>query len=837
MSSFYRTFYFFTLRLFLGWVVILLCSTSLLAQKSVPPGEYFLSGVRVEGIEHADRNAIMLISGLQIGQKIKIPGEELGNAIRQLWKQNLFANVSINVDRVEGNKIFIVLELEERPRISKYKFDNITKPQADDLEEKQLFKLGQRFTEANRRAAVRSIQNYFYEKGFLNCAVEIKTRPDEAMANGVTIIGDIKKGKKVKIREIVVNGNDKISDNSIRRQLKDTKQQRWWRLWKRSKYIPLKFQEDKEKIVAYLNSKGRRDARLISDTVLSVNRRQVDLVINVHEGPEYYFRNVSFVGNTKYPTEELNRRLGIKKGMIYNGQQLDRRLSADPSGTDVSSLYLDDGYLFFRADPVEMRVENDSIDLEIQIYEGPQARYNKILLEGNTITSDHVVLRQVRTLPGQKFSRSELIRSQREILNLGYFSQEKMNVIPIPNVDKGTVDIKYVVEERPNNQFFVQGGWGGRAIGGNAFGSGLIATVGIRLNNFSTSKMFKKGGWRPIPTGDGQTVSFQIQYNPQFQNFGISFMEPWLGGKKPTSLGVSVNYSLYSFWNQPNSIFRTLSLSTDLGKMMKWPDDYFRSYTSLTYRYYQARQIGGFFLNGLDNGDFTAIALRQTFDRTSIDVPIYPTTGSTLNFSVEATPPWSYFSNKNYEEMTPAQRFRLVEYHKWKFKVETYTKLTRVKLPMVFYSRVMGGYLGEYNRKVGTSPLERFFIGGDGLVNMALSGTEIVALRGYANYTVGGQYPKPIFNKYTFELRQAISTAPTATVWVHGFAEAGYGWNTFAEYNPFQLYRSVGGGVRIFLPMFGLLGIDYGYGFDQAVDNPNALRSGGHFHFMIGQQF
>ncbi len=807
--------------------------------KYVPPGDYELAGISVEGIEFGDKNALVSLSGLEIGQKITVPGDAFADAIKKLWKQNIFADISIEAEKILGEKLYVVIKVEERPRIAKYTFVGISKSQADDLREKVKLVRGQRFTESKRRNVIRIIKNFYYEKGFFNTKVDITTRPDDVMQNGIVLVISINKGKRVKIGKIIIDGAEKIKTRKYLAKLKNTKPIKFWRFWKASKYIPAKFGEDKSSLIEFMQSKGLRDARILKDSVIATAPNRINLHIKLYEGNTYYFRNITWLGNFKYTSGFLDTLLGIKKGQVYNTQLLQRRLTMDPNGSDISSLYLDDGHLFFRIDPVEIAVDRDSIDLEIRMAEGPQATYDKIIIEGNTKTSDHVVLREIRTYPGNKFSRAEIIRTQREILNLGFFNQENMQINPLPNPEKGTVDIKYVVEEKPSDQLFFQAGWGGRPQRNfnNNFigGTGLIGTVGLQFNNFSARRVLQKSAWKPLPSGDGQKLSIRAQLNGAgFQNYAVSFIEPWLGGFKPNSLGVNANYSMQrSFFS--NYRINIVGISADFGRRMKWPDDFFRSFTSLGYRFYDVRGAGSIF-GGVDRGQVNIVSLKQTFDRTSIDVPIFPTRGSVLNFSVEATPPWSLFIKKDYANLGANEKYRLLEFHKWKFSTETYTKLTNVKLPFVLFARALTGYLGYFNPAIGLSPFERFYLGGDGLMGFNLDGREIIAQRGYQDFQSVGDNAAlghAIFNKFTVELRQALSLSPTATVWVHGFAEAGNAWGKFANYNPFHLRRSVGGGVRIFLPIFGLLGIDLGYGLDP----PSPLSRRFNFHFMIGQQF
>jgi len=823
-----------------GWMVAswVLLPGSVQAQTdpTLPSGTYILSGVTVEGTEFIDPNSVTLLSGLRIGSTVEVPGNDLSKAVRNLWKQNIFSDISLKLDRVEGNQLFLTFVVKERPRISKYTFRGITKNQADDLRERIRFIRGQRFTEAKSRTAERIIKNYYAEKGFLNTEVDIETEPDENTPNGLVIIINVDKNKRVKVTDINFTGHQAFTAGQLQLRLKNTKERRFGRFWKRSKYIPALFQEDKQQMLAFMKSKGYRDANIVADTVIKDGERGVIINLDVFEGNQYYFGEIDWVGNFTYTTGYLDTLMGIEPGEVFNPDLLDRRLSLDPSGTDISSLYLDNGYLFFNATPVETAVRNDTIDLEIQISEGPRARYRNIILEGNDKTSDFVVLRQVRTLPGNYFSRSEIIRSQREIISLGYFSQENMNIVPMPNPEDGTVDIKYVVEEKPSDQVFFQGGWGGqiRDANGDLINNGIVLTLGLRLTNFSTRKMFQKGGWRPIPTGDGQQLNIQAQANGRFfQSYSLSFIEPWLGGRKPNSLGASVFYSIQDYRAfASGSYISIIGGGIDYGKRLNWPDDYFRSTTSFGYKHYNV-QNGGALFGGYDTGEINIFSIKETIERNSTNAPIYPTSGSIFSVSLEMTPPYSLVNNIDYSELSYEERYRFLEFHKWKFQGQGFLRMFG---NFVVMPRVMFGYLGLYSNEVGQSPFERFQLGGDGIANFQLDGREIIALRGYELPSIGDASDfNSAYVKYTLELRQPIALKPSATVWVHGFLEAGNAWSDYRNINPLFVYRSIGAGVRIFLPIFGLLGIDYGYALDQNLQANPSTR--GNIHFMIGQQF
>jgi outer membrane protein insertion porin family len=686
------------------------------------------------------------------------------------------------------------------------------------------------------------------EKAFYNTKVTfdaVETEHD--MAGGVKIFMTVKKGPKVKIHEIKIEGNQDFSDKRLKAKLKTVKEKLWWRLWAKSKYLPKKMDEAKDNLIAFYRNNGYRDAEVVFDSAYMHDEKTLDIDIKVYEGNQYFVRNIDFVGNFKYDSDSLKKLIGIERGDVYNSELIDKRLHGDQSGQDVSGLYLDDGYLFFSVEPVEVAVVGDSIDLEFRMFEGPQARIRKVIVEGNTKTSDYVILRELRTLPGQKFSRQDLIRSQREILNLGYFNQENMQVLPIPNPENGTVDIKYVVEEKPSDQLQVQGGWGGRIRDpqGNVIGGGFVGTVQLGFNNFSTRRFFQKKAWAPIPSGDGQKMNLALQMNGVgWQNYSISFMEPWLGGKKPNSLGASLSYTINQ--NQTTQFrMKTLGGSLDYGMRLRWPDDFFKAYATLSYKYYDIRN-GNQGFNSLSFGDayINIVAARLTVDRTSIDAPIYPRSGAAITFSVEATPPYGTLTGqKDFTDVSDAAKFKFLEYHKWKFNSTWYFQIFK---NLVVKPKVQYGYLGNYNPTYGISPFERFYMGGSGLGTFNFYGWEYIGLRGYPDNSIGPRNEAStrntdpiggnIFNKYTLELRYPITLNQAAPIWAVVFAEAGNAWMGVNNFNPFDLKRSTGVGLRVMLPMVGLLGVDWGYGFD-SVSPFSTQPNGSQFTFLIGQEF
>lgn len=795
------------------------------------PKQYEVGGITVTGVKYLDKKVLILLSGLSVGDKIQVPGEAITEAIKKLWDQGLFSDVAIYVDRIDGELIFLEIELQERPRLSKFALKGVKKGDANDIREKINLIKGKVVTENLIVSTENIIKDHFIDKGFLNINVTTAMVPDTLLPNNVTLDFNVKKGKKVKIGKIILHGNQEVKDAKLKRAMKETKQRTWWRVWKTSKFIDENYVEDKKLMMAKYNQMGYRDARIISDTIYSNRDGSVNVEINMEEGRKYYFRNVTWVGNTKYSSEVLGKVLGIKKGDVYDQARLEANLFMNPNERDVSSLYLDDGYLFFNVEPVEILVQGDSIDLEMRMREGKQATVNRVTVKGNTKTNDHVILREIRTKPGQLFSRADIIRTQRELSALGYFNPEAMGVEPKPNPQDGTVDIEYTVEEKPSDQIELSGGWGMGTI---------IGTIGVAFNNFSLRNMFKKGAWRPLPAGDGQRLSLRAQSNgPWFQSYNFSFVEPWLGGNKPNSFSLSAYHSSQSNGMSSGETGSTgikiTGVSVGLGKRLKWPDDFFILQQTLNYKNYILNNYS--LVQGFSNGMANTFSYQLSLSRNSIGDPIFPTYGSQITGSVEFTPPFSLMTGLDVPNATASERYQWIEYHKWKFDAKWFFGLAK---NLVVMTKLQFGFLGLYNSDLGVAPFERFYVGGDGLSGFGLDGREIIALRGYDNNSLtpsinNQQVGGTIFNKYSMELRYRISPNPQATVYVLGFLEAGDSWLVFKEFNPFQVKKSAGFGVRIFLPMFGLLGLDYGWRFDDVPDRPD--MSPGQFHFSIGQQF
>lgn len=803
------------------------------------PKQYILAGLDIVGTDYYDKSVLLVISGLQTNQKIRIPSEDLSKAMNNLWKQKLFDDIKLNVEKVDGEQIWLQFIVREKPRLSNFSIKGLSKSKAEDLREQLTLKSGQIITENMLNSTEREITKYYSDKGFADIKVSFQQLVDEQRKNTARLKIAIDKGNKIKIASIQIEGNAALSDKEVRKLMKDTKQKR---LFVKSKFIDEKYQEDKQAVIAKYLSLGYRDVQITSDSIWRDAKNQYVIRLNVFEGSRYFFRNINFVGNTKYSSEELHKILRIKRGDSYDQSVLDQRMNGSQDGMDISTIYMDDGYLFFRAEPIEALVENDSIDLEIRIYEGQQARINKISVKGNSKTSDHVVLRELRTKPGQLFSKTDITRSLRELSQIGYFNPEALNVKPMPNPVTGTVDIEYIVEERANDQVELSGGWGAGFV---------VGTLGVTLNNFSLKKSLQRKYWHPIPSGDGQRISLRAQTNGSFfQSYSASFTEPWLGGKRPNSLTTSVYHSIQSngLTGANLSGLYTTGASIALGKRLRWPDDFFTIQYACSYQYYNnvPNSTGLTFYSTIPTGGSNNLSFKVIFGRNSTDQPIYPRSGSNIAFSLQFTPPYSLIDGRDYSKLDRLEKTKWLEFYKWKFDATWFNRLVG---NLVLMTRVNFGYIGAYNDAKGVTPFERFWVGGSGLTGFNLDGRELIALRGYQDNTltpfsinpIDGRYAQSgatIYNRYTMELRYPVSLNPQATVYPLVFAEAGGAWMNKRDFNPFDVNRSYGIGVRIFLPMFGLIGLDYGWGIDQPPFHPYPDRvNGGNFHFLLGQQF
>ena len=856
------------------------------------PKKYTIADIKVTGNVKFDAAIVISVSGLSVGDEVTIPGgDNFAKAINKLWAQNMFTNINIFITKLEDRNIWVEIVAQERPMLSDFRFSGIRKGEAEELKDKVgLFK-SRVITDNMRLSALEAISKYYTEKGFQGAETNIKEIPDPNAAGRVILEFQINKGKKVRIDEVHFFGNNSVEETKLKKKMKGTKERMrftlqpdsiwspygkvtsmmskdffkekkfliptqtlqflepWFRFrFGSAKFNDKKYREDKEKVLEYYNSIGYRDAVIAADTQYYDRKGNLNVALKVDEGRRYYFGNMTWKGNTKYPDSILNMLLGIRKGEIYNIETLNKKLGKQLSqeGGDISSLYMDNGYLFFQIDPVETSVYNDTIDHEIRIMEGPQATIKNIKIEGNDKTREYVIRREIRTLPGEKFSRSDIIRTQRELSQLGYFNQEKIGINPVPNQEDGTVDINYSLEEKSSDQLELSAGWGGNI--------GLTGTLGVTFNNFSIKNIFSKESWDPLPSGGGQKLSLRFQSNGRFfRSLNFSFTEPWLGGKKRNSFTVSVFNTRFSNAYNPytgmfdrnyadSSFLNTTGGSISLGKQLKWPDDFFTLVYTLSYINYQSRNYAIF--PTFSTGKSSNLNLRIALSRASVDQPIFPRSGSNFMLSGAFTPPWSSFLGIDQNDI-----YKLVEYHKWRLNAEWFVPLGRAtgedkSRQFVLRFAAKYGFMGRYNKDLPISPFERFQVGDAGLTNnFGVLGYDIIAHRGYPVYQVSDPTINPdisrasnfftIFNKYTMELRYPFVTNPSSTIFGLAFFEAANGWYSVKQWNPFELRRSVGVGVRFFLPMFGLLGFDYGIGLDR-VTSTGKLRDASKFTFMLG---
>lgn len=852
------------------------------------PKEYIIAGLEVKGIRYLDTQVLLQISGLSKGDKVLIPGDAITNSIKKLWNHGLFSDVKITAEKILGDSIWLRVNLMERPRLAQVNFSGVSKSEKDDINKKVLLLKGSQVTESQVTSAKKAIKAIFTDKGFLNTEVNIVQRNDTTQNNSVILDIMVNKKEKVKISEIVYHGNKNLKSMILDRSMKKTKAKKLINFFSSKKFLADKYSEDKINLIKKYNEKGYRDATILKDSVTKLEENRVRLDIWIDEGDKYYFRNIKWVGNTVYPSEYLTSVLGIKKGDVFDQKLLDKRTKDDEDA--VSSVYLDNGYLFFNLSPIETRVESDSIDIEMRIQEGRQATIDKIIISGNTKTNEHVARRELRTLPGDLFSKSQIIRTVRELSQLGHFDPEAINPDVRPHPENGTVDINYQLVEKANDQIELSGGWGA-----NMF----VGTVGLKFSNFSVRNIFNKEAWRPLPTGDGQTLSIRAQTSGKFyKSYSLTFTEPWLGGKKPNSFTLSLSYSKvnysannsynsysnpysgygygsgygssygyspygsgyspygygygnygydigtnYTYSNQASTsdqIQITSAAALGYGYRLTWPDDFFTIYHELSFQHYNLQNMAGYyyFLNdgtSKGNGGFNNFSFKTAFGRNSMDNPLYTRSGSSFTLSLQLTPPYSLLNGVDYSnpKLTNQERYKWIEYHKWMFKGDWYSPISKNK-NLVLHTKFEYGFLGYYNSN-RKSPFEGFRVGGSGMSGYNLYGSDIVSLRGYKDYSLSTGYGSNLYNKLSMEMRYPVILKPSSTIYVLGFLEAGNAWNNFSDYNPFKLHRSAGAGVRIFLPMFGLMGIDWGYGFDKVPGQSDA--AGSQFHFVIGQQF
>ncbi len=862
------------------------------------PQEYEIGDIKIIGIKVLDENALISLTGLKKGDRIKVPGDEISGAIKKLWKHGLIGDASIYVNKSELGKVDLIIELAERARLTAISFEGVNKSRESEIRDDLDLLTGRILSDAIIRNAEVSVKKHYVEKGFLNAEVKVTKEADTLNRSGVKLKIIVNKRGKVKINKINISGNENMTAGKVKKKMKSTHEKVRFTLpekladwvftfkpkkvkplvdsvrqmyksekgfktfindnvklnfFNTSKYIKSEFEIDKDAVIAFYNSKGYRDATIMMDTVYSHDDNAINIDVEIDEGNKYYFRNINWTGNYVHKTTTLDAILDIEKGDVYNIELINRKLSFNPKGPDISGLYMDDGYLFFNVTPVETGIVGDSIDVEMRIYEGEQATINKIIITGNDRTNDHVILRELRTLPGQKFSRSDIIQTQQRLSQLGYFDPEQVSPTPIPNPVDGTVDIEWSVVEKPSDQIQLSGGWGG------AFG--FVGTLGLTFNNFSLKNIPHFDKWRPLPIGDGQRFSVSLQANGKaFQSYNVSFSEPWLGGRKPNSLTISFNRSIQRTsvaefdlngnfipraFNDFNASLKVTGVTVGLGRRLEWPDSYFTLTNSVGYLVYTLENYNTQGL-GFSDGKANSFTFNSTLSRNSIDNPTFPKTGSTISLNVALTPPYSLWQDIDYETADNADKYKWIEYHKWMFDAKHYLNLAG---KLVLESKVHFGFIGSYTDKAGVGPFERFNLGGDGLAGQNfILGTEVIGLRGYENNAITppdfGNQATPltqgqirggiVYNKLAFELRYPITTGQAATIYVFGFGEAGNNWYDYDEFNPFDTYKSAGFGARIFMPAFGLIGLNWAYGFDTLPGQPE--RSGAQFHFTIGQQ-
>lgn len=808
-------------------------STPVLNTEFVKDSSYELGGITVKGLQKFEEQTVKVFTGLKDGQEIKLPGDKLTSAIKKLYETKQFSNVEVYISKIDGTTVYLEFEVEELPQLNNITISGVKTSKAKELQKDAELKKGAMVTDNLIVTTTNYFKKKYQEKGFLKTKVSLDTKPDTSGVNIVNMLVHIDKGDKVKIKNITFEGNEAFSDKKLRKAMKNTKKKMLGRFWKGSKYIEADFKEDLENIVTTYSERGHRDARVIDHSLTWNDDNTLNLNLKVEEGKKYIFGDIKFIGNSKYTDEQLQRVLRIEKGDTYNGKILKERVTGDgsPDSEDISTVYQNNGYLFSRVLPVETRVNNDSIDVEIRIYEDQQTKINKVTVNGNDRTNDHVVYREITTKPGYLYSKSDIIRTIREIGQLGFFDAEAITPDIKPNYSDKTVDIDYTVAEKGSSQIELQGGYGGGS---------FIGTLGLSFNNFSTRNIFNKKAYRPLPMGDGQTLALRLQKSRYYTTSSFSFTEPWLGGKKPRSLSFSVynskqfRYDYYTNKVDKDQRLNIVGATVGLGQRLKWPDNYFTLSQSVSYQLYDLKDYGMSIGNlTLSNGNLNNLAYNISLGRSSAGPnPIFPKSGSDFAIGAKLTIPYSLLNDKDYDSMELAEKYKWLEYYKAYFKGKWYTSLTK---DVVLMSNVEFGFLGNYNDEVGDSPFERYFVGGDGMASYQLDGRETIALRGYENGQLSSTAGGTIYNKFQMEVRYPITLKPSASIYALGFLEAGNSYDGFKNFNPFQLKRSAGVGLRIFMPAFGLLGIDFAHGFDPLPGGTE--KSGWQTHFIIGQQF
>jgi Outer membrane protein/protective antigen OMA87 len=847
---------------------------------SVNP-KYTIADITITGAGHYEDFVLIGFSGLAIGDEVSVPGEEISASVKRFWKQGLFSDVKINATKIEDGKVWLNIALKERPRVSQINYNGFKKSELDELKPRLGIAEGNQITPNISDRAKKFIEKFISDKGFLNVEANVYQRDDPEKPGFVIVDIDVDKKLKTKVNKIYITGNEVLSDLKVDLAMKKTNEKRLINFFRSKKFVNDEFENDKNALIEKYNEIGYRDAYIVADSVVAFNDKSVNVYLTIDEGKKYYFRDIKWVGNTIYPYQQLDAILGIRRGDAYNYKHLSKRLFTD-EGTAVSKLYQDRGYLFSQIDPVEIMIDGDSIDFEMRIYEGKQATINEIKILGNDRVYEHVVRRELRTKPGQLYSQSDIIRTLRELAQMGHFDPERITPDILPNMENGTVDINYNLETKSSDQVEASFGWGA---------TGIVGSIGLKFSNFSIQNIFRPSTYRIVPQGEGQTFSVNVRSNGKsYSSASISFFEPWFGGKRPNSFSASAYYStqsaiadrylrsMYSnpYYNSyygssygggygggyddyyqnmyllgfdPNKYMRTVGVSLGYGKRLTWPDDYFFFSGELSYQLFMLKDWYASMFP-MTEGTFHNLSLNLSINRNSIDNPIYTRSGSSFSLGLKITPPYSLFDGKDYSQrMSEQDRYRFIEYHKWTFSGKMFTPLTPNNKALVLMTRIMSSYVGEFNKNK-RSPFETFYMGGDGMSAYTSYGTDYIAMRGYESgsltpyilpnralydeeelKTKSGSFMGYMYNKFTMELRFPVVMEQSVTAYALGFLEAG---NSFAsiKHNPFDLKRSAGLGVRIFLPMFGMMGIDWAYGFDTV----NGKRGGSNFHFVLGQE-
>ncbi len=819
---------------------------------SSAPKTYEIQHIATQGLESLDSSVVISFSGLKVGQKITIPGDDITNAVKKFWKQGLFSEVGIAINKVEDNKVWLVLQLKQQPKISDIRFYGIKKSQVEDLETTISLTKNSQFTPNLEDQTRNTIKKYFQEKGYDNVAISITPENDLSQPNSVIVNININKNSKVKVHKIIIEGNSNLSKRKINKVMKKTNEKgKISNIFRTKKFVNSLYEEDKQAIIDKYNEIGYRDAYIINDSVVRRNDKSIDIYLKIYEGKKYYFRNITWTGNTIYTSDFLSQTLRIKKGDVYNGKLLNDRLFVDDDA--VANLYQDNGYLFSNINPEETTITGDSIDFDMQIYEGRQAVINKIGISGNTRVYEHVVRRELRTKPGQLYNKSDIIRTLREIAQMGLFDPEKLQPEILPNPENGTVDINYSLETKSSDQVELSAGYGGA--------TGVTGSLGLKFTNFAIGNIFKPNTYKIVPQGEGQTLSIKGTTNARYySSISLSFLDPWFGKKRPNAFSFTTYYSTqtgvssrsnsynpyyyssygsssgYFYDADPNSYIHTFGVSVGLGIRLKWPDDYFVLSSSVNYQLYSLKNWKYFIMeNGNSNNFNIGIALT----RNSIDNPLYTRSGSIFGLSLELTPPYSLISGVDYSNSPDSERYKWLEYHKWKFNSRIFVPLIPNQ-KLVMMARAEYGFLGYYNPD-RRSPFQNFIVGGDGLSGSSTSyASDIVGLRGYAGSSLTprsstGGYNGNVYTRLTMELRYPLVTEGATTIYGLAFVEGGNCWSDLNQFNPFDVKRSAGFGIRLFLPMLGLMGVDWGYGFDMVGGLKS--NSGSHFNFILGQEF